>query len=236
VNFEEIRAVDAKDCLLYLAKRFPQTDLSEPLVAEHLTTMHRVAFCLKLWSSEPLGLPDYSRLFLIESASDAQAHILSLSQGMFRATAFLQRAICENIVRHIYFTDHPIEFSRTIIQGKERPTTEHLFDYARMHPSINSYLSEFNAVDSLHSFYTDLCKFVHASTVVNMELSYYLEDFSLDRSSLVTASSRMLGIHHAITFILLVFHKNNTGRFSDETYRFMLQNLTKSARKAYYSI
>lgn len=235
MSYEEIRKQDAADCLNYLVNRYPKADFSSALVKEHLTIAHRVAFCLKLWSTENIGLPDYSRLFLIETASDAQANILASSQGLFRATAFLQRAICENIVRHFYFTDHPIEFSRTIIEGKERPTTDTLFSEARKHPMISPFLSNFDAVELLHSHYTELCKYVHASTVSNMELSEFLENFELNETQLVASTNHLLGIHHSSNFLLLVFHRNRTGRFTDETFRFLLQNITKEGRKAYYA-
>ncbi len=92
-------------------------------------------YSLVLWRFRLLGLPEHAKVFVEEIASDALQFLPQVLMGYSKTAKLLIRGISENALRHIYFSDHPIEFARMNRERKWFLTQEQLYDYARNHPS-----------------------------------------------------------------------------------------------------
>src|ERR1043165_5194810 len=74
--------------------------------------IHRATYSLILWRFRLRQLPEHSKVFIEEIASDALQILPQALMGYSKTTKLVTRGIVENCLRHIYFADHPVEFER----------------------------------------------------------------------------------------------------------------------------
>src|SRR5271157_5643982 len=76
-------------------------------VVENAKKIHRSTYSLILWRFRMNGLPEHSRVFIEEIASDALQILPQVMMGFGKTANLLVRGIIENTLRHLYFSDHP---------------------------------------------------------------------------------------------------------------------------------
>lgn len=104
-------------------------DASDAML-EHAKSIHRKTYCLILWRFRITDLPMSGQAFMDEIASDAIQLLPQIMMGYSKPTKLLMRGIVENTLRHIYFTDHPVEYIRLNRDKKWYVNVETLFEYA----------------------------------------------------------------------------------------------------------
>lgn len=108
-----------------------------PMVAT-ARAIHGLTYSLILWKFQLHGLTEHGKVFIEEIASDALQILPQVLAGYSKTAKLLIRGVSENALRHIYFSDHLIEFIRMNREGKWYQTIE-LF--AIMPNGIRHFLS-----------------------------------------------------------------------------------------------
>ena len=102
--------------------------------------------------------------FFNEAQSDGLTGLVLIMSGSSRSAHKSLRSLIENVIRVVYYADHPIEY-RLWEVGKHRPTFRSLFEYIENHPDLVDVKSSLFLPSSLHSSWKKLSEFVHASAM-----------------------------------------------------------------------
>ena len=145
-------------------------------------SVHALTYSLILWRFRLGPLPNHSRVFVEEIASDALQIFPQLLMGYSKTVKLLARGIVENTLRHLYFSDHPVEFARMNRDGKWYVTIEHLCDYAKQHPLFFQIERHFDVINQMSSIYSELSAGVHGRAVRDLEMRIALSKIKYDQS------------------------------------------------------
>lgn len=100
--------------------------------------------------------------FFAEAQGDGLTSQVLVLSGSTRSALKSLRSLIENIVRSVYYADHPVEY-KLWEAGKHRPTFKSLFDYLEGHPDLADLDTSLNPQSALHSNWKKLSQSVHAS-------------------------------------------------------------------------
>src|ERR1700683_2241191 len=137
--------------LLYRRGLIPKTPPA-PMIATS-RAIHGFTYSLILWKFRLQGLPEHGKVFVEEIASDALQILPQVLAGYSKTAKLLIRGVAENALRHIYFSDHPVEFFRMNREGKWYLTIEQLCEYAKWHPAFFATEKKFDAINQISSIY-----------------------------------------------------------------------------------
>jgi hypothetical protein len=100
--------------------------------------------------------------FFTEAQGDGLTSLVLILTGSSRSALKSLRSLIENVVRSVYYADHPIEY-RLWEAGKHRPTFKSFFDYLDQHPDLTNLDAAVQPQNSLHANWKKLSQAVHAS-------------------------------------------------------------------------
>jgi hypothetical protein len=222
---------DFRDVVVLLHKRrlIPK-GAPAPMVAT-IRAIHGLTYSLILWKFRLHGLPEHGRVFVEEIASDALQILPQVLAGYSKTAKLLIRSIAENALRHVYFSDHPVEFVRMNREGKWYLTIEQLCDYAKLHPGFFVVEKKFDAINQISSVYSELSAGVHGRAVRDLEMRAALEKIVYEQ----TAANRELELLRkcttAVNFALGIFHPKQMKNFQTEDRRIILRTMPARARQ-----
>jgi hypothetical protein len=172
-------------------------------------------------------------VFVEEIASDALQILPQVLMGYGKTAKLLTRGIVENTLRHVYFSDHPVEFARMNREAKWYVSMEELFDYARIHPTFLDTEKKFDAINRLSSLYSELSAGIHGRQVRDLEMRIALRKIAY--SDQAAAKETLLIERCAATtnFLLAAFHRSTTAKFEQEDRRIILRTMPPRARQAW---
>lgn len=107
-------------------------------------------------SEEALG-------FYAEAQNDGIVSAVLASCGLWRSSLKSIRSAIENIIRTIYYKDHPVEY-RLWEEGKHRPAFEFYFNYVKDHPDLKGLPEAIIGINELKRRYSRLSDAVHSSS------------------------------------------------------------------------
>lgn len=222
-DFSEISAFLAERAII---PKTPPADLS--LVARGI---HECTYSPILWKFRLTGLPKRGSLYLEEIASDALQILPQVMLGYSKTAKLLTRGIIENTLRHIYFSDHPIEFIRINSVGKWHPTISSLFEYATGYPDFVSTEPEFDAVARLSSIYSELSAGVHGRSVRELETRAALRSIVYDPARAKEDALFLRRCTEAVNFLMSIFHHNSFASFAKADRSLILRTMPAAARR-----
>lgn len=193
--------------------------------------IHDNTYSLILWRFRLRGLPDHAKVFIEEIASDALQILPQIMMGYSKTAKLLIRGISENALRHIYFSDHPIEFERLNRERKWYLTVEQLLDYAKLHPVIMRTESRFDAVNQISSLYSELSAGVHGRAVRDLEMRIALQKIVYEQAAAATEANVLRKCTEATNFLLAMFHRDRMRAFQAEDRRIILRTMPARARQ-----
>lgn len=100
--------------------------------------------------------------FFAEAQGDGITSLVLVTSGSSRSSLKSLRSLIENIVRSIYYADHPVEY-RLWDQGKHRPTFKSFFEYLSAHPELSTCDFSLKATETIYATWKKLSQSVHAS-------------------------------------------------------------------------
>jgi hypothetical protein len=193
--------------------------------------IHGYTYSLILWRFRLRNLPNHGKVFVEEIASDALQVLPQIMMGYSKTAKLLIRGISENALRHIYFSDHPIEFDRLNRDRKWYLTIEYLCDYARQHPIFLRTEQRFDAVNQTNSLYSELSAGVHGRTVRDLEMRVALQKVVYEHAAAAAAAALLRRCTEATNFLLAMFHRGRMRVFQAEDRRIILRTMPPRARQ-----
>jgi hypothetical protein len=206
-----------------------------PMV-EDAKRIHRATYSLILWRFRLRQLPEHSMVFIEEIASDALQILPQALMGYSKTTKLVTRGIVENVLRHIYFADHPIEFERMNRERKWFMTMESLFEYAKIHPTFTATETHFDALTRLRTLYSDLSAGVHGSKVRDLEMRIALNRIKYVQAAVHAEMLLVERCAESVNFLLAAFNQEKMDRFSLEDQRVILRTMPPRARQVWKAL
>jgi hypothetical protein len=197
---------------------------------ENAKRIHRATFSLILWRFRLKPIPQHGKVFIEEIASDALQILPQVLMGYGKTAKLLTRGIIENTLRHLYFSDHPIEFERMNREQKWYVGLEDLFDYAKIHPAFLRTESRFDAINRLASLYGDLSAGVHGRQVQDLEMRLALKKIAYSQVEAAKQTQLIERCAQSANFVLAVFHQERLAHFQSEDRRIILQTIPPRGR------
>lgn len=194
--------------------------------------IHRLTYSFIWWRFRfSRGRPDYQKVFLYELASDALQILPQALMGYQKTTTLLIRGVIENVLRHIYFFDHPIEFQKAN-SNKEwhLPVKEH-FSYLKTHPLYTQTEKEFDAIGRLSNLYRDLSVRVHGMKLTHMEMRPGLKKNKLQAPIFVEQLDFIRRCAESSNFLLAVFHKDAVLKLPQDDQQIIRLTFPAKARR-----
>ena len=142
----------------------------------------------------------------------------------------------ENVLRHIYFRDHPVEFERANRERKWFMSVDGLFKYATSHYVFCEDKASGRAIQELRELYDELSATVHGRKVAHLEMRAALLEVVFDQDVFDKQCVYVAKCAEAANFLLLVFHRDQASRFPDESRRIILDTLGAQARQAWQGL
>jgi hypothetical protein len=221
---------DCKQVLAFLAKKgFVPSEISE-LFRGGVRRIHRSTYSICIWSHF-LNLPEHGQVYLNELASDAIQILPHSTMGFKKSSGLHTRGIIENLMRHVYFLDHRIEYQRQNLDLKWYMSAEQLFDYARNHPLFTQTEAKFNALGRLRQFYSEISAEVHGAKTVHLDQHTALKDLMLDmeifKKQVVLTEKTVASVN----FLLVVFHAERLIKIPANFQKVLFSTMPSRARQ-----
>ncbi len=200
---------------------------------ENAKRIHRATFSLILWRFRLTGIPNHGRVFVEEIASDALQILPQVLMGYGKTAKLLTRGIVENTLRHLYFSDHPVEFERMNREQKWYMNIESLLEYAKIHPAFLHTESKFDAISRLASLHSDLSAGVHGRQVQDLEMRLALKKIAYSQVEANKQTHLVERCAQSANFVLAVFHQERLAHFQLEDRRIILQTIPSRGRSVW---
>lgn len=223
--------VDLDDTVAHLETRTTVPVHFKTHVLPVARQLHSAIYSLCLWSYF-LDLKPRGQVFLDEIASESIQILPHALEGYFKTPMLLTRGIVENLLRHIYFMDHPIEFQKVNSSEKLYFTAEELFEYCRTHPAIKPLLKKFDAAGKLRTLYSELSAAIHGGKLTDMNLHRSLEEIKFDLPKFKEIVKKVAAVTESSNFLLLVIHQKRLGIIPPNLRKILVMSVPLSGRRA----
>lgn len=229
---------DFKEVTYFFQKRgiIPEPCPNE--IIRFAKSTHKAVYSLVFWRFRLRRIPIHGSVFLDELASDALQVLPQSLMGYNKAANLLIRGVIENALRHIYFSDHPVEFARLNNTKKWYVSIEDLFEYLHNHPLFIETRQSFDAPANLKSCYSELSEYVHVSeyvhgrTVGHLQLKKAFEHLVFDYECSERVSALLSRSAESVNFLMAVFHSEQVSKLPSDDRAIYLQTLNSTARRA----
>ena len=226
-------ASDFAAVLSFLKTRGIVPSAPSAAMIEDAKRIHRATYSLILWRFRLKQLPEHSKVFIEEIASDALQILPQALMGYSKTTKLLTRGIAENVLRHIYYADHPVEFERMNREQKWFMTMESLFEYAKIHPVFMTKETRFDALARLRNLYSDLSAGVHGSKVRDLEMRVALKKIKYEQAAVHAEMLLVERCAESVNFLIAAFNQDQMDQFSVDDQRIILRTMPARARQVW---
>jgi hypothetical protein len=202
-------------------------------LVENAKRIHLVTYSLILWRFRLQGLPNHGKVFVEEIASDALQILPQILMGYGKTAKLLTRGIVENVLRHVYFSDHTVEFERMNREPKWYMGVSDLFDYAKIHPILLRTEKAFDAINRLSTLHNELSAGIHGRQVRDLEMRVALNKIAYSDQAANKEARLIESCAASANFLLAVFHRKRMASFGQEDRRIILRTMPARARQAW---
>jgi len=192
---------------------------------------HKAVYGLCIWPDEFAHSPIHQRVFLEELRSDILQSIHMALIGFKKPVALLLRSAIEDLLRHVYYYDHPIEFERLERTPSCYEKINDLWQYVKKHPRLEKLLDESNSIELLEDDYAVFSRFVHSSSTSHMNLTKSLSKIEFDQEFFKEFANKVSVLAGNIHFILFAFYRKALDSFNPPWKSFLLDMIPKSHRR-----
>jgi hypothetical protein len=223
-------ANDFDNVVAFLQERGILPDALSAATSENARRIHRATYSLILWRFRLKKIPEHGAAFIEEVASDALQILPQVLMGYSKTAMLLMRGILENTLRHVYFSDHPVEFAIMNLEEKWFMSMEQLLDYARAYPDFRKTEPKFDALARMKNLYTDLSAGVHGRRVADLEMRTALARIVYEEQPGARLASFVERCAEVSNFILTIFQRAKFHGFEAEDRRIILRTMDSRAR------
>jgi hypothetical protein len=197
---------------------------------DRLKTLHIITLSFIIWDHHFRNNSPHQKFFLKEARSDCIHSILTVLIGCKKAANLLLRGIIENVLRHLYYFDHPIEFT-FITQDEEYISFKDLVAYLRKHPSFRGLIEKCECLEMLQQTYKTTSKFIHAQGLRFMQLSRALKDIKFDQRFFEWYIKKLKVVASNLNLLLVLFHFEDFRSMNPEFKKVVLKILSRKNKK-----
>lgn len=145
--------------------------------------------------------------FFAEAHNDALVSLVCAHMGLWRSSLKSIRSAIENILYHIYYLDHPVEYELWISGNFRLQFAKH-FSYLESHPKFKSDVVG-SAISQLQNSYRKLSEAVHSSRT---DLRMTGEDGTIviwkhDRAAIGVWNTEHKRMHRATNVLLIAYYR-----------------------------
>jgi hypothetical protein len=197
-----------------------------------LRKLHTITLSLIIWDHTFRSRSPHQKYFLKETRSDCIHSLFAVFTGCRKAANLLLRGVIENVLRHLYYFDHPIEF-QLIGQNDEYLQLKDLMQYIRKHPALYKTVEETACVlDELEQTYKMASKFVHAQNLRFMQLSKALSEIAFDQRFFEWYVRKFGRVASHLNLLLILLHYEDFKAMNRDYKKVILKTMSKSNKKA----
>lgn len=223
---------DFRKCIGHYKELKPRVESFSSDNIALLRRAHAFAFTLGMWVSKMGDCPPKAHAYLLEIRSDAILLIPAIVFGNRRSMRLYERAHIEDILRYLYYRDHPIEHELLQLEPKGYANMETLFNWVKNHPASRRVTNQLDAaLAALSSAYSELSMTVHAAVNTELELSDSLSNLHAPIAEASKELVRLQTVFESITFLLSAFHFEVYSRFDLNEMALVAQFLTAEQKK-----
>jgi hypothetical protein len=193
--------------------------------------IHQSTYSLIWWRFKLPKMSLNKSVFIWEIASDALQILPQALMGYSKTTKLLTRCIIENVFRHIYYSDHPVEFEKLSLPSKSYMPYRELLEYIKVHPIYEVTEKKFDAISRLSNLYGELSNFVHGVKSEHMEMRRSLKAIRLTTDNILQEARHIKKCTESANFILAIYHKDIFARKPLEDKCVITQTLSRNARQ-----
>jgi hypothetical protein len=226
-------AEDFSEALAFLQERGIVSVPPPQEVVENARRIHSATYSLILWRFRLRRLPTHGQVFIEEIASDALQILPQIMMGYSKTARLLTRGIVENTLRHLYFSDHPVEFEWMNRDKKWHIKIQDLFEYARSHPIVSKSEERFDAINRLSALYSELSEAIHGRRVQDLEMRLALSKIKYADADAKTEARVIRRCAESCNFVLALFHRGKMAAFQTEDRRIILRSMPPQARRVW---
>ena len=205
--------------------------LQEPKKAKSLLrAVHKFGFAASIVSkSIPGQRSKHKRIFLREFASDAIHLMHVLLIGDARGGRFYLRSAVENLWRHVYFKDHPVEYRWLNLDAESYMKIDRLREYCLKTDEIDDRLKE--SLGRIASGYKRLSRFVHSSKASSLQLQNSLAGIQLSTNALSDMVKDLRLFGRDLVLLPLVLHAVDIAKLHPGEEKFVIDYLDKPRKR-----
>jgi hypothetical protein len=226
-------AADFSDVVAFFQARGIVTGIPTAALMASAKKLHRVTYSLVLWRFRLRNLRPHGHVFIEEIASDALQILPQALMGYGKTTKLLTRGVIENTVRHLYFSDHPVEFARMNKEPKYYLTFEELFQYLVGHPVLGDIEPRFDAIARLKNLYSNLSAGVHGRRVQDLEMRVALDKLTFNQTAFEGEVELVEQVAQSANFLLAAYHIDRVRSFATEDRQIILHTMERRARQVW---
>jgi len=199
-----------------------------------LKKIHQRVYTIAIWSKKFSRYPENKKHFINEIRSDAIQSIPLVLMGYKKSTSLSLRNWLENITKHIFFFDHPIEFKRYLYENNYSISKKDLFEYLKYHPSINKAVKEDNIINKFNVNYSNLSKIIHGSIILKPKTISCLKNIAFSFDYFKEYNNKIIFLCKYTNFLFGLFHAKSFLGFDNQSRSFILRMLDPSRKRIFH--
>lgn len=229
---EHIVKKDFKDLIEHLKSEKFLDNASLLKINEQLKRIHAISLAIAIWDDALSDQDEYRRIFVQEMRSDIVQAIPLMLMGYKNAAALSIRRCIENLLRHLYFFDHPVEYEK-YIRGEYSLTFRQLLDYLKFNPLLEKSYAKTEIPSQLGAMYSELSILVHSNLLADRGIVDCLSLIEFDLSFFRRATKYLSLMGMSTVFTLCFFHSDIYRKYSYSQRTFVLSILDTKSKKIF---
>jgi hypothetical protein len=202
---------------------------------EKLKRLHKIALAIAIWDEALSSQDENRRIFVQEMRSDIVQAIPLILMGYKNAASLSIRRCIENLLRHVFFFDHPIEYKR-YNDAEYLITFKQLLDYLKFNPLLEKAYLRTEIPSQLGAKYSELSILVHSNLINDKGIVDCLSLIEFDLPFFKKAYDSLNLIGRDIIFTLCFFHSDIYRSYSFPQRAFLLSILNSKSKKIFQNL
>jgi len=207
---------DREELISYFKKINIYPSKTNKSIEKNFNLCHRYIYSLCFWPHYFKEEIIYRKIFLEQLRTDALQSLYLSLLGLKKPTKLLFRSIIEDLLNHIYFYDHKIEFEKLESEYNFYINTNELWEYVDKHPRLNIVIKESDSLNILKIKYKEYSKYIHSQSVNYMDLKRTYEEVNFDVEFFNECKNNIIKIIENVNYILYIFYVINIEHFKPD--------------------
>lgn len=200
---------DYSNFIKYLINNNICPEENKQLIEKNIKNIHFYIYSICMWSNAYDNEIIHKHIYLTQMRSDAiQSLYLSLI-GFQKPVKLLLRNLIEDLLNHIYYYDHKIEYERLNYDKKFYNNISDLWEYLKNHPDLKNIINKNESMSNIKQKYSELSKYVHSQNTEHMHNINTIDELKFNINFFNEYMKEIIQIIDCINYFLFIFYKIN---------------------------